>query len=199
MLAGLILLLEAPVVASGAMVVSAEPLATKAGVEILESGGNAFDAAVAVGFALAVTYPQAGNIGGGGFMVAMDSSGEFHALDFREIAPRSARRDMFLDEKGEPDPEKSQKSRLAVGVPGTVDGLVRTQYRFGKLSLREVLLPAIRCARNGFTVHPRLASSLRSSDALLRRFEATRGVFYRSAATIGAGELLKQPELSRTL
>lgn len=199
MLAGLLLLLEAPAVASGVMVASVEPLATQAGVEILKAGGNAFDAAVAVGFALAVTYPQAGNIGGGGFMVAMDSSGEFHALDFREIAPRSAHRDMFLNEKGEPDAEMSQKSHLAVGVPGTVDGLVRAQYRFGKLPLREVMLPAIRLARNGFTVHPRLASSLRSSDALLRRFQATRTVFYRDGATIRAGELLDQPDLAKTL
>lgn len=199
MFASLILLIEGSVVAHRAIVVTAEPLATQAGVEVMKAGGNAFDAAVAVGFALAVTYPQAGNIGGGGFMVAMDSKGEFHALDFRETAPRLATRDMFLNRRGEPDAEKSQRSHLAVGVPGTVDGLVKMQYRFGKLSLREVMLPAIRLARDGFTVHPRLASSLRASDSLLKRFDATKAVFYRDGATITAGKLLRQPDLARTL
>ncbi len=199
MLATALTIIAQPVIASSAIVVSAEPHATQAGLTILKAGGNAFDAAVAVGFALAVTYPQAGNIGGGGFMVAMDSNGEFYAYDFRETAPGAATRDMFLSASGEPSADLSQRSHLAVGVPGTVEGLVRTQYRFGKLSLREVMKPAIRLAREGFTVHQRLAASLRSSDALLGRFAATRESFYRSGSTIAAGQTLRQPSLAKTL
>lgn len=199
MLAVLVSLASQISIASSGMVVSADPHATKVGVEILKAGGNAFDAAVAVGFALAVTYPQAGNIGGGGFMVAMDADGNFYAHDFRETAPAAASRDMFLNARGEADSNLSQRSHLAVGVPGTVEGLVRTQYRFGILPLREVMLPAIRLAREGFSVHERLASSLRSSDSLLRRFDATRASFYRGGSTITAGQTLKQPELARTL
>ena len=134
-----------------AMVVSDAPLASEVGVEILRRGGNAVDAAVAVGFALAVVYPEAGNLGGGGYMVIRMADGRTAALDYREIAPLAATRNMYLDERGEAT-DKSVVGPLASGVPGAVAGLVAAQARYGSMPLAEVVRPAIRLAADGFTV-----------------------------------------------
>ena len=140
------------VLADSAMVVSAHPLASKVGAEILKKGGNAIDAAVAVHFALAVVYPSAGNIGGGGFMVYRSHDGEYHTLDYREMAPASASRDMYLDNNGNVDQDKSRYGHHAAGVPGSVDGMVTVHERFGSMEWNELLQPAIELARDGFTL-----------------------------------------------
>src|SRR5450755_2457321 len=137
------------------MVVVQESRAARIGVEILKRGGNAVDAAVAVGFALAVSYPRAGNIGGGGFMVIHLAKGNLDlAIDYRETAPAAASAAMFLDGKGEPDPAKSRDSALSVGVPGTVAGLAlaHSKYGSGKLSLADLIAPALELARNGVDI-----------------------------------------------
>src|SRR5947199_10507665 len=152
-----------PVVAKNGMVASQEKLATHVGVEILKAGGNAVDAAVAVGFALAVTHPQAGNIGGGGFMlVYLAARNETVAIDYREPGPAAITRDVFLDEKGEADPGKSRDSALGVGVPGTVAGLAlaHEHYGSGKFTLAQLIAPAIHYAREGFAVDDELADTL---------------------------------------
>src|SRR3954447_5368334 len=152
-----------PVIAKHGMVAAQEKRATHVGVEILKEGGNAIDAAVAVGFALAVTHPQAGNIGGGGFMlVHLAARNETVAIDYRETAPAAMTRDVFLDEKGEADPRKSRDSALGVGVPGTVAGLTLAHARYGsgKFKLSELIMPAIRLAREGIAVEDDLADSL---------------------------------------
>src|ERR1700689_2490695 len=136
-----------PILAQQGMVVAQESRAARIGVEILDRGGNAVDAAVAVGFALAVTYPRAGNIGGGGFMVIHLAKGNKDTtIDYRETAPAAATEAMFLDAQGEPDPEKSRDSALAIGVPGTVAGLAlaHDKYGSGTLSLADLMAPAIR-------------------------------------------------------
>ena len=134
-----------------AMVVSGSPLASKVGREILRAGGNAVDAAVAVGFALAVVHPEAGNVGGGGFMVIRLRDGTVQTLDYRETAPTRATRDMYLDAKGEPT-DRSLTGALAAGVPGAVAGLTEAQHRYGRLPLARQLEPAIRLARDGFPI-----------------------------------------------
>ena len=139
-----------PVTTRHAMVVSIHHEATDAGVAILRRGGNAVDAAVAVGFALAVIYPEAGNLGGGGFMLLRTHTGDAHFLDFRERAPAAATRDMYLDARGHVIPGASTLGYRAVGVPGTVAGLVYAQRHFGRLTLAEDMAPAIRLARYGF-------------------------------------------------
>src|SRR5215217_2907881 len=152
-----------PVRAEHGMVVAQEPIAADAGLEVLKAGGNAVDAAVAVGFALAVTPPQAGNIGGGGFMlVHLSSRNETIAIDYRETAPAAMTRDIFLDEKGEADPNKSRDSALSVGVPGTVAGLAlaHEKYGSGKFTLAQLIAPAIQLAREGFVVDDELADTL---------------------------------------
>src|SRR5512142_3333356 len=136
-----------PTHAQHAMVVSVHPEASQAGVEILRQGGNAVDAAVATGFALAVVHPAAGNIGGGGFMLLRKANGEVHFLDFREKAPKAASRDMYLDAHGNVVPNASRVGYKAIGVPGSVAGLVYAEQHWGKLSLRMVMEPAIRLAR----------------------------------------------------
>ena len=146
------------------MVASQEAEATRIGLEVLQNGGNAVDAAATIAFALAVTLPQAGNLGGGGFMVVHDAdSGETVAIDYREMSGAAAFRDMYLDEQGEADPEKSRYSGLAVGVPGTVAGMALALEKFGTISLAEALAPAIALAEQGITVTPDLALSLESS------------------------------------
>jgi gamma-glutamyltranspeptidase len=136
----------APAQAQHAMVVSIHHLASDAGLKMLQAGGNAVDAAVATGFALAVVYPDAGNLGGGGFMMLRLANGEAHFLDFREEAPLAANANMYLDSNGKIIPEASTVGFLSVGVPGTVAGLVEAQRRFGKLPLRQVMAPAIEFA-----------------------------------------------------
>ena len=190
-----------PVYAQNGMVVSAERHATRAGVEILKQGGNAFDAAVAVGFALAVTYPAAGNIGGGGFLVGLTADGEKIALDFREKAPLKATRNMYLDENGEFVPDLSTDTLLAVGVPGTVHGLLSVLEDYGNTDRGRVLAPAIRLAQDGFPISYSLARSLRNKDTKKRltRFPSTASVLYPNGEPLRFGETWKQPELAQTL
>src|SRR5690554_6544063 len=135
-----------------AMVVTAHPEATQVGVDILSDGGNAVDAMVAVHFALAVVYPSAGNVGGGGFMVFRDTTGESYSLDFREKAPLAAHEDMYLDESGDVIEGLSLHGHLAAGVPGFVDGMLKAHERFGELPLKKLIDPAIRLAKKGFRI-----------------------------------------------
>ena len=183
--------------ARDAMVSSNSELASRAGVEIMERGGNAVDAAVATGFALAVTHPAAGNLGGGGFMVIRMADGRTGALDYREVAPLAATRDMFLDEQGNLT-DKSVIGPLASGVPGAVAGMTAALAKFGNLSLKEVMEPAIRLARDGFTVDSALYRSLRGSSDKITRF-AGAAVFFPNGQPVQPGTRLVQPALARTL
>lgn len=188
-----------PVAARHGMVVSSEALASDTGLEILRIGGNAVDAAVAVGFALAVTHPVAGNIGGGGFMLIRLASGEAVVVDYREEAPAAASHDMYLDTRGEPIPEASIVGALATGVPGTVAGLALAEQKYGKLGWARVLDPAIRLAEEGFPVSYALSESLRAHRDYLSKFAETRRIFLREERLYEPGEIFKQPELAQTL
>jgi gamma-glutamyltranspeptidase / glutathione hydrolase len=191
-----------PSLASHGMVASQEAKATRIGVEILEKGGNAVDAAVAVGFALAVTLPRAGNLGGGGFMlVHLAARNETVAIDYRETAPAAATRDMFLDDKGEPDPKKSRDSGLAAGVPGTVRGLALALERYGSgaFTLADLIAPAEKLARQGIVVDEDLADSLPRAAGRLGRFPSTRAVFFEGDAPVARGGKLIQTDLASTL
>jgi gamma-glutamyltranspeptidase/glutathione hydrolase len=179
------------------MVSSNEEKASAVGVEIMKRGGNAVDAAVAVGFALAVTYPEAGNIGGGGYMVIRMADGRTAALDYREVAPLAATRNMYIDSAGKLT-DKSLVGHLASGVPGAVAGLVAAQKRFGVLALADVMAPAIRLADEGFIVDSALAHSFTRDADLIERF-AGAPVFLPGGAPLRAGATLRQPELARTL
>lgn len=184
------------------MVVSASPLASKIGAGIIERGGNAFDAAAATGFALAVTFPQAGNIGGGGFMVARRATGETISLDFRETAPAAGHRDMYLDEAGKVVPGLSLRSSLASGVPGSVDGLLTLWRRFGSgtISREDLLAPAIRLASEGFTVSAGMAASLNTGSALFAKDPGASKIFMREdGRPWREGDRFVQPDLGRTL
>ena len=185
-----------------AMVVSIHHDATDAGVEVLRAGGNAVDAAVAVGFALAVVYPQAGNLGGGGFMLIRPGSqklahGEPHFLDYREKAPAAAGRDMYLDAHGDVVPKLSMVGPKASGVPGTVAGLCYAEEHYGRLGLRRVMAPAIRLAREGFVFTAEEVRSLHS--ATLTQFPESHRIFQRNGQFYTAGERFQQPELAHTL
>lgn len=180
-----------------AMVASNSDLATAAGVEVLRQGGNAVDAAVAVGFALAVTYPFAGNIGGGGFMTIRMADGRTATLDYREVAPLAATRDMFVDSAGQLT-DRSVVGHLASGVPGAVAGMHAALERYGTMSLAQVLTPAIRLARDGFTVDSALFRSLRGAQERLCRF-AGCATFFPGGAPPAPGSTLRQPELARSL
>lgn len=188
-----------PVRAKHGMVVSAESLATAAGVEVLKSGGNAIDAAVAVGFTLAVTFPEAGNIGGGGFMLIRLANGATTMIDFREKAPAAANRNMYLDSIGNPVVEKSLLGPLAAGVPGTVAGLLHALNTYGTKSRSEVMARAIEFAAQGFLVSRRLAASFDSAQAGFSRFESTRKAFTQGGKPFEEGNVLRQPDLARTL
>lgn len=191
-----------PVMARNGMVASQEAKATRIGVEVLEKGGNAVDAAVAVGFALAVTLPRAGNLGGGGFMlVHLAERNETVAIDYRETAPAAATRDMFLDEAGEPDPKKSRDSGLSVGVPGTVRGLALAHERYGsgKFTLGDLIAPAEKLARDGILIEDDLADSLPRAAGRLGRFPSTRAVFFHGGRPFEGGERLVQADLAGTL
>src|ERR1700761_4700790 len=159
--------------ASHAMVVSQNELASKAGAQVMKDGGNAVDAAVATGFALAVVHPNAGNIGGGGFMLIRMKSGEVHFVDFRETAPARATETMFQDAQGNVIPKLSVLGYQAVGVPGSVKGLVYAEQHFGKLDLTQVMAPAIRLAKDGFALSWGAAQSL-SEEKDLARFPDSR-------------------------
>jgi gamma-glutamyltranspeptidase/glutathione hydrolase len=184
-------------VAPRAMAVSNSPLASAAAVEILQAGGNAVDAAVALGFALAVTWPEAGNIGGGGYMVVRLADGTLTALDYREVAPRAATRDMYLDAQGNLT-DKSVVGHLAVGVPGAVAGLAAMLERHGTMPLARVLQPAIRLARDGFVVDSALAASIADARDLIARFDGA-ALFLPGGAPPAPGTRLVQPDLARTL
>jgi gamma-glutamyltranspeptidase/glutathione hydrolase len=183
--------------AQHAMVVSIHHLASDAGVEMLQAGGNAVDAAVATGFTLAVVYPDAGNLGGGGFMMLRLANGDAHFLDFREEAPLGATANMYLDNKGNVIPEASTVGFRSVGVPGTVAGLIEAERRFGKLSLQQVMAPAIKFAENGYVLGREEAAILH--DPVLSRFPESRRIFQRNGNFYQEGEVFRQPELARTL
>ena len=180
-------------------VVSAEPRATAVGLAVLKAGGNAVDAAVAVALALAVTHPQAGNLGGGGFMLVHMADGRSAALDFREIAPGKAHRDMYLRKDGSVHPEKSLWGALAGGVPGSPAGLLEAHRKFGSKPFAELVKPAIELAATGFPVDHFLAGSLRNKHRILGRFPSTRAVFYKGDRPLRQGELLVQKDLAATL
>ena len=189
-----------PIRAAHGMVVSADTLASRIGSAILRAGGNAVDAAVATGLALAVTYPSAGNIGGGGFMVIRFPDGRVTAFDFREKAPLKAHPEMFLDENGEYSRTIHHNSHLAVGVPGTVAGFVKAQSTYGKLPWAKVVEPAMNLARNGFPVTSRLAGSLASQ--IRRSFQpypASIKAYSKDGVPYEEGEILRLPDLAGTL
>jgi gamma-glutamyltranspeptidase/glutathione hydrolase len=181
------------------MVVSDEQLASEAGVEILKKGGNAVDAAVAAAFALAVVEPQAGNIGGGGFMLVRLADGRAAFIDYLEEAPRRASRDMYLRPDGTLDAEGSTIGYRSVAVPGTVAGLELALKTYGTKKLAEVMAPAIRLAEQGFPVSEKLAASLRASQPTLQRFSASRRIFLNGGALYRPGDTLRQPSLTATL
>ena len=180
-------------------VVSAEPNATRVGLEVLRAGGNAVDAAVAVFLTLAVTHPGAGNLGGGGFFVIRMADGTATTFDFRERAPAAAQRDMYLRADGSVDPERSVVGALAAGVPGSPAGLVAALARFGTRPLAELAAPAIALAREGFEVSHFLAADLAEARELLGRFASTRKVFFAGDDPLSAGSRLRQPDLAATL
>jgi gamma-glutamyltranspeptidase/glutathione hydrolase len=180
-----------------AMVVSIHHLASDAGLQMLQAGGNAVDAAVATGFTLAVVYPDAGNLGGGGFMMLRLANGDAHFLDFREEGPLRASANMYLDSSGNVIPEASTVGYRSVGVPGTVAGLIEAERRFGKLSLQQVMAPAIKFAENGYVLGREEAAMLH--DPVLSRFPESRRIFQRNGNFYQEGETFRQPELARTL
>lgn len=186
------------VTAPRAMVVSVSPIATAVGVETLRRGGNAVDAAVATGFALAVVHPAAGNIGGGGFMVFRFASGETATIDYRETAPRLATPDMYLDSAGEVT-EASVTGHLAAGVPGSAAGLAEAHRRYGRLPFAEVVAPAIRLARDGFVLDEDRAHGIREAADRLSRFPASAAQFLPGGQPPKVGDVLVQPDLARTL
>jgi gamma-glutamyltranspeptidase / glutathione hydrolase len=181
-----------------AMVVSANPIASEVGRDILRQGGNAVDAAVAVGFALAVVHPSAGNIGGGGFMIIRTSDGKVQALDYRETAPGRASRDMYVNHRGNPT-DLSITGALAAGVPGSVAGLVEAQRRFGKLPLRAVVGPAVALARDGFVIDSARSHSIDDDRERLYLFPASRAQFLPGGYAPAIGSRFRQPALARTL
>jgi len=181
-----------------AAVVCAHPEASQVGVAVMKAGGNAVDAAVAVQFALAVVYPNAGNIGGGGFMVYRGKRGESDALDYREKAPGKASRDMYLDGKGNPVTDKSLLGALASGVPGSVDGMIKAHNKYGKLKWRKDVQPAIDLAEKGFKVTAQQASELNRHKEGFLKYNRKPVAFVKDEQW-KEGDLLKQPELAATL
>ncbi|HHS95891.1 MAG TPA: gamma-glutamyltransferase [Phaeodactylibacter sp.] len=180
------------------MVASAHPLATQAGLRILKKGGNAIDAAVAVQFALAVVYPNAGNIGGGGFMIYRNQQGEHFALDYREMAPAAADKDMYLDAQGEVIPRLSLDGHLAAGVPGSVAGMVEAHHRFGKTAWKDLLQAAIDLAARGFTLTHQQAEGLNRYQEAFKKLNTHRPAFIKDSPW-KAGDVLVQKELAATL
>ena len=190
-----------PVVAQNGMVATQHKLATEVGLEILKKGGNAVDAAVAVGFSLAVVLPRAGNLGGGGFMMVYDAETEnTRALNYREMAPAKAHRDMYLDEDGNVDRVSLNANYLASGVPGSVAGMCRALELYGSMSLAEVLAPAIRQAEEGFVVTYDLARILRTLESRIRKWPESAKIFYKGdGGFYEAGDVLVQKDLAWTL
>jgi gamma-glutamyltranspeptidase / glutathione hydrolase len=183
-------------ISSNGAVASAHPLASKVGVEIMKRGGNAFDAAIATQLALAVVYPNAGNLGGGGFMVARTAAGASLALDYREMGPAAAHRDMYLDANGNVMAGKSLNGHLASGVPGTVAGLSETM-KYAKFSWKELVQPAIDLAEKGFVLTQREAASLNSIQNDLKKYNTTTSALHKTAWK--SGDTLVQTDLANTL
>jgi gamma-glutamyltranspeptidase/glutathione hydrolase len=179
------------------VVVSAHPLASEAGAKVLKMGGNAYDAVVATQYALAVVYPQAGNIGGGGFLVGVKSNGEKFTLDYRETAPSKASRDMYLDKKGKADTDLSQNGRLAVGIPGSVAGFFAT-LKHCKLPMEKIIQPAIDLAEQGFSITEQEADMLNNNREYFKKHNTSSIVFVKDAPW-KAGDILVQKELAATL
>jgi gamma-glutamyltranspeptidase / glutathione hydrolase len=186
-----------PVHAPHAMVASVHELASRVGVEMMQAGGNAVDAAVATGFALAVVHPQAGNLGGGGFMLIRSADGTTHFIDYREKAPAAATANMYLDAQGNVIENASLVGYKAIGVPGSVAGMVYALKKFGKLPLQQVMTPAIKLARDGFPLAWEDAHDLHDKD--LASFPESRRIFQRDGNYYKPGEILRQPELAHTL
>src|SRR2546427_3883977 len=185
--------------ASHGMIATDEELGSEAGVEILKRGGNAVDAAVAVAFALAVVEPAAGNIGGGGFMLIRLANGKTTFLDYREVAPGKATRDMYIGKDGKLDEEASVIGYKSVAVPGTVAGLALALKTYGSVKLADVVAPAIRLAENGFPISKRLANEFEEERPALQRFAVSRRIFLNSGKMFQPGDTLRQPELAATL
>ncbi|HUI08772.1 MAG TPA: gamma-glutamyltransferase [Bacteroidota bacterium] len=190
---------RAPVKSHNGMVVSADSMASAAGIDVLRQGGNAVDAAVAVGFVLAVTYPEAGNIGGGGFMVIRMAGGEATMIDFRERAPAAASEEMYLDGRGNPIREKSLTGPLAAGVPGTVSGFMTALNEYGRLGREAVMRRALELAEDGFPVSEHLARILREEMPRFSLFPSTLRAFTRGGEPYRWGDTLRQADLAATL
>ena len=189
-----------PVYGKNGMVASEQGLATQVGLDILKQGGNAIDAAVAVGFALAVVLPNAGNIGGGGFMVLHDDkTGKDVAIDFREIAPAKASRDMYLDNQGNVIDGKSLFTHDASGVPGTVAGMEYALKKWGTMPLSKVLEPAIKLADKGFIVSDVLAQTLKEEKSTLGKWSSSKAIFFNNGEPLKSGDLLVQKDLAKSL
>ena len=189
-----------PVVANNGMVATEQELASRIGLDILKAGGNAVDAAVGIGFALAVALPNAGNIGGGGFMMVHDAkTGKSVALDFREVAPLKATRNMYLDDKGNVINGKSLYTHYAVGVPGTVAGMEHALKKWGTLPLDKVIAPSIALAEKGFPVSETLAKILRQEQKNMGKWPATTEIFWKDGAPLKRGDLLVQKDLAQSM
>ncbi len=190
-----------PVEGKNGMVVTGQELATRAGLEVLRNGGNAVDAAVSIGFVMAVTLPSAGNIGGGGFMLVHSAkTGEVVAIDYREKAPAKSFRDMYLDKDGNVDSSLSRFSHLAAGVPGTVAGFAMALETHGTISLEQALAPAIEYADKGFILNEKSARYIQSKKKRLTRFPSTKKIFFKpDGGFYEAGERFVQKDLAKTL
>jgi len=188
-----------PKTAKNGMVVSVSTIASQVGVNILRKGGNAVDAAVAVGFALAVTYPYAGNIGGGGFMVLHLKNGKNTTIDFREKAPFLASKNMYLDRFGNYNPKLSREGTTSAGVPGSVAGLIFALQKYGTMSLAEVIEPAIKLAQNGWKINSLTAEKFENYLPTFKKYPATFDKFTKYGKPYLEGDVFKQPDLARTL
>lgn len=190
-----------PIPGTKGMVVTSHFLATESAQEVLAKGGNAIDAAVTAAFSLAVTQPRSGNIGGGGFMlISSEKEDEVVAIDYREKAPEKASVDMFLDDKGDADKERSRYTHLASGVPGTVAGLALALEEYGTISLKEAMAPAIKLAEEGFIVTPRFSDGLKQTKDILQKWDSSKAIFYKKDGSFyEPGDLFVQKDLAETL
>jgi gamma-glutamyltranspeptidase/glutathione hydrolase len=186
-----------PVHARHGIVVSIHELASRAGVEMMQAGGNAIDAAVATGFALAVVHSPAGNLGGGGFMLMRMADGKSHFIDYREKAPAAATADMYLDKQGNVIEGASEYGYKAIAVPGSVAGMVYAERKYGRLKLGQVMAAAIRLAREGYALSWGEAADMH--DKYLGQFPESRRIFQRDGNFYQPGDIFRQPELARTL
>ncbi|MBP9122554.1 MAG: gamma-glutamyltransferase, partial [Ignavibacteriaceae bacterium] len=184
---------------SQGMVVSADSLATEVGIKILRSGGNAIDAAVGVGFALSVTYPVAGNLGGGGFMVIKKANGEEFTLDYREKAPKLAKRDMYLNSEGNFVDSLAQEGILASGVPGSVSGMLYALENHGTMSREDVIMPSVELAKKGFYLSEATANSFNRYRSSFIKFPSTTKYFTKDSTLFAPGDIFVQSDLANTL